>query len=90
MRYGKSSIQAVELDRSIAAWADLLQSQLIGVAEVSSGHAEMYMDASGRCYVASVMHDAFGFAGTSFAEAAERELLGRPWSSDSWLAFTVY
>jgi len=67
----------VEPDSVILRWADLLQSRLIGVAEIEDGHAELYVDASGRWFFASCIHDAFAFEGASFAEAVERELLGR-------------
>jgi hypothetical protein len=67
----------LEPDRSISVWADLLRSRLIGVADVSNGHAEMYVDDSGRLFWASCIHDAFSFAGASFAEAMERLLLGK-------------
>ncbi len=66
----------VEPDRSIAVWADLLRDRLIGIADVDNGHAELYVDSSGRYYVASAVHDAFSFAGASFAETMERLLLG--------------
>jgi hypothetical protein len=67
----------VEPDRAVLRWADLLQSRLIGVAEIEDGHAELYVDASGRWFFASCIHDAFAFEGSSFAEAVESELLGR-------------
>ena len=51
----------VEPDRSIAVWADLLRDRLIGIADVDNGHAELYVDSSGRYYVASAVHDAFSF-----------------------------
>jgi hypothetical protein len=62
----------VEPDRVILRWADLLQSRLIGVADIENGHAELYVDASGRWFFGSSVHDAFAFAGASFAEAVER------------------
>jgi hypothetical protein len=67
----------VESERSIAVWADLLQVRLVGVADASHGHGELYVDDSGGYYLASAVHDAFSFAGASFAEAMERLLLGR-------------
>jgi SUKH-3 immunity protein of toxin-antitoxin system len=67
----------VEPDSSIARWADLLRDRLIGIADVANGHAELYVDSSGRYFVASVEHDAFSFAGASFAETTERLLRGR-------------
>ena len=67
----------IEPDRAVLRWANLLQTQLIGVAEIENGHAELYVDASGRWFFASCIRDAFAFEGVSFAEAMERELLGR-------------
>jgi hypothetical protein len=61
-------------DESITkVWAGLLGTQLVGVAETHRGHGELYVAADGR----SCVHDAFYFVGTSFAEAAERAMLGR-------------
>jgi SUKH-3 immunity protein of toxin-antitoxin system len=71
------TFEYVESNPAIPAWADLLQSQLIGVAEIDNGHAELYVDASGRFFFASCIHDAFAFAGVSFGEAMECVLLGR-------------
>jgi SUKH-3 immunity protein of toxin-antitoxin system len=67
----------VEPDRSVLRWADLLQSQLVGVAEIADGHAELYMDAFGRWFLASCIQGAFAFEGSSFAEAMEHQLLGQ-------------
>jgi hypothetical protein len=66
-----------EPDGLIGIWADLLGEPLIGIAEIHNGHAELYVDGSERYYVASYVHDAFSFAGASFAESMERLLLGR-------------
>jgi hypothetical protein len=51
----------IEPHRAILRWADLLQSRLIGVAEIEDGHAELYADTSGRWFFASCIHDAFAF-----------------------------
>jgi hypothetical protein len=65
-------------DESITGvWARLLGTRLIGVAEVHHSHGELYVAADGRCFGRSCMHDAFYFEGASFAEAAERAMLGR-------------
>jgi hypothetical protein len=65
-------------DESITGvWAGLLGTQLIGVAQMHHGHGELYVAADGRCFGRSLMHDAFYFEGVSFAEAAERAMLGR-------------
>jgi SUKH-3 immunity protein len=76
---GKANVafKCFEPDSLISIWADLLGERLIGIAEIDNGHAELYVDGSGRYYVASYMHDAFSFAGASFAESMERLLLGR-------------
>jgi SUKH-3 immunity protein len=70
------AFQYIEPDRSIVIWADLLGEKLIGIADIDNGHAELYVDSSGRCYFASNVHDTFSFAGASFAESMERILLG--------------
>ena len=64
-------------DSGLDLWASLLRSDLVGVAEMSHAHEELYIDRNGRCYGASLMHDAFGFEGATFCEAIERRLLGR-------------
>jgi len=65
-------------DESITrVWSDLLGTRLIGVAEVHHGHGKLYVATGGRCFGRSCVHDAFYFAGASFAEAIERALLGR-------------
>ncbi len=61
----------------IVVWAGLLGTRLVGVAEMHHGHSELYIAADGRCFGRSCVHDAFWFKGASFAEAAERCLLGR-------------
>ena len=67
----------IEPDREVLRWTDLLQSQLVGVADIEAGHGELYVDASGRWFFRSCIHDAFAFEGASLAEAMECELLGR-------------
>jgi hypothetical protein len=67
----------VEPDHAILKWADLLRTELIGVADVEDGHAELYVDVSGRWFLASCIHDAFAFEGASLAEAMEHLLLGK-------------
>jgi hypothetical protein len=64
-------------DPTRQAWAALLRTELIGIAEVHNGHGALYVDRVGRCYEASLIHDAFAFEGESFNEAIERMLLGR-------------
>jgi hypothetical protein len=66
-----------EPDGLTSIWAHLLGERLIGIANTANGHAELYVDSSGRYYVASYVHDAFSFAGASFAETMECLLLGR-------------
>lgn len=67
----------LEPDRLIGSWADLLGERLVGIADIHNVHGELCVDRSGRYYLASYMHDAFSFAGASFAESMERLLLGR-------------
>jgi hypothetical protein len=65
-------------DESITVvWAGLLGARLFGVADMHGGHGELYVATDGRCFGRSCMHDAFYFEGASFAEAAERAMLGR-------------
>jgi hypothetical protein len=65
-------------DESITdVWAGLLGTRLVGVADMHHGHGELYIAADGRCFGRSCIHDAFYFEGASFAEAAERAMLGR-------------
>ena len=58
-------------------WAGLLDTRLIGVADIHYDHAEWYVATDGRVFGRSRVHDAFWLAGDSFAEAAERSLFGR-------------
>ena len=67
----------VEPDRAVLRWADLLGTELIGVADIEDGHGELYVDASGRWFFASCIHNAFAFLGASLSEAMEHELLGK-------------
>jgi len=64
-------------DPKLAKWGELLGTRLVGVAEVHRAHGELYVDASGRYFGRSLIHDAFYFEGASFPEAMERLLLGR-------------
>ena len=74
---GRVSFGYIEPDRAVLRWAELLQSQLIGVAEIENGHAELHVDTFGRWFFSSCIHDAFAFEGVSLPEAMECELLGR-------------
>jgi hypothetical protein len=58
-------------------WGLLLATRLVGVAEEHNAHGEFYLDAAGRCFGQSLMHDAFYFHGQSFAEAVEGMLFRR-------------
>jgi hypothetical protein len=58
-------------------WGRLLGTRLVGIAGVHNEHAALYIDAAGRCFGASNIHDAFFYHGESFAEAVEGILLGR-------------
>jgi hypothetical protein len=55
----------------------MTRTELVGIAGVNNDHGELYVDALGRCFGASCVHDAFFFYGESFAEAVEGILLGR-------------
>jgi hypothetical protein len=63
-------------DSILDRWKELLGALLVGVAEVHHGHGELYVDAFGRYFGRSCIHDAFYFEGASFPEAMERLLLG--------------
>lgn len=67
-----------EVLHEASAWAELLGTTLIGVAEVHNHHAALLIDSIGRCFGLSYIHDAFYFEGHVFGEAVERLLLGRP------------
>lgn len=58
-------------------WVKLLSTELVGIAEVHNGYADLYVDSSGRCFCLSIVDDGFYFEGSSFDEAIERLLLGR-------------
>lgn len=74
-----SDIRFSSLDGNpeVDAWAGLLGSTLVGIAEIHHAHGELYIDSSGRCFGHSCIHDAFFFEGSSFGEAVERLLIGR-------------
>ena len=63
--------------KSAPAWESLLRTRLVSIADVHHGHGELYVAADGRCFGASLVHDAFYFEGASISEAVERNLLGR-------------
>jgi hypothetical protein len=69
----------VEPDAFIAdVWSALLDTELVGVAEVHHAHGTLYIDNQGRCFGTGLDHDVFWFEGASFGEAMKRLLLGRP------------
>jgi len=61
----------------VSTWSELLGSKLIEIAEVHNRHGLLLMDEAGRCFGASLIHDAFYFEGQNFDEALTRLLLGR-------------
>jgi hypothetical protein len=61
----------------IKLWSELLGSQLIYVATVHNDHEKLYVDALGRYFGLSLIHDTFYFHGASFGGAMEGLLLGR-------------
>lgn len=58
-------------------WSGLLRTQLIGIADFHNAHGELYLAADGRCFGASLIHDAFFYEGASFADAVDGILLNR-------------
>jgi hypothetical protein len=68
----------VEPDAFITdVWGALLDTELVGVAEVHHAHGTLYIDNRGRCFGTGLDHETFWFEGASFGEAMERLLLGR-------------
>lgn len=63
--------------RVIKRWCTLLKTTLVLVAGTHDWYAELYVDATGRCFLYSGINDVLAFFGDSFAEAAERLILGR-------------
>lgn len=61
----------------IATWSALLETTLIGIAEVHHRHGQLFMDTRGRCYELSLIHDAFSFVGENLEVALGSLLLGR-------------
>jgi hypothetical protein len=58
-------------------WCRLLGTRLVGVADVDSGHGELYVAEDGRCFGLSCIHDAFYFEGVTLMEAVRRAMHGR-------------
>ncbi|MBO0757817.1 MAG: SUKH-3 domain-containing protein [Bradyrhizobiaceae bacterium] len=61
----------------LSTWSELLVTKLIEVAEVHNRHGLLVLDEAGRCFGASLIHDAFYFEGHNFGDALSRLLLGR-------------
>jgi hypothetical protein len=64
-------------DPVVREWADLLQTELIGVAECHDSHELLLIASDGRCFGFSYIHEAFYFYGSCFSEAAANILIGR-------------
>ena len=69
-----SDIQFRLLDRhfylpKLIDWERLLETVLIGIADVHHGHGELYVASDGMCYCLSCVHDAFSFLGKTFCDA---------------------
>jgi SUKH-3 immunity protein len=58
-------------------WGQLLDTRLVGIANVHNDHGELYIASDGRCFGSSSIHPAFYYHGESFTEAVEGMLLGR-------------
>lgn len=67
----------VEEDPNAKAWANLLETQLVGFAWTDNSHGQLYMAEDGRVFGNSVVHDAFYFLGIDLREALLRLLCGR-------------
>ena len=75
-----SDIAFHELDQKNAIaglWSELLQTKLIGVADVHNAHSELYVSTDGRWFKLSLIDDEMCYVGSSFSEAMERILSGR-------------
>jgi hypothetical protein len=57
-------------------WSRLLETELVGIAELDDGHGSLYVAADGRVFGLSDVHDAFFFGGATFSVAIEHLLLG--------------
>lgn len=64
-------------DPHISEWEALLFTRLVNIAEVDGGHAAMFMDEAGACYLNSNVHDAFTYMGDSLQEALDGFLVNR-------------
>ena len=80
-------------DEEIAGWQHLLNTRLVSIADVHHGHGELFVCSSGRLFLRSYVHDAFGFQGESFASGMENLLLGmqtRPMLRPGQQSVTMY
>ncbi len=57
-------------------WSRVLETELVGIAELDDGHGSLYVAADGRVFGMSDVHDAFFFEGATFFVAIEHLLLG--------------
>ncbi len=67
----------VDDDANAKAWADLLETQLVGFAWTDNSHGQLYMAEDGRVFGNSIVHDAFYFLGADLREALLCLLRGR-------------
>jgi hypothetical protein len=65
-----------DCDKQMRPWSTLLQTELVGIAEVEDGNEFLYLARDGRCFGMSGIHDAFYYEGNTVEEAVERRLLG--------------
>jgi hypothetical protein len=74
---GDLRFSLVDNFQELEIWSELLGTVLVGIAGIHHGNGELYIDARGRCFGGSLIHNAFYFEGDTFASAAEGILLGR-------------
>lgn len=75
---GDMQFGEVATDESLVNdWANLLQTELIGVAECHGGNEQLLIASDGRSFGLSYIHDAFYFYGDCFSEAAKKVLMGQ-------------
>ena len=77
---GTGDMQFCELandEPRVNDWANLLQTELIGIAECHGGNERLLIANDGRSFGLSYIHDAFYFYGDCFSEAARKILMGQ-------------
>ena len=77
----------------LAEWEAVLETKMVGIAEVDNGHGELYMTQGGQVISCSLVHPACSLVGRTFAEAMEaigRGERSRPMLLPEQPAVTLY